>query len=119
VARSRSRTNDAAAPFSASDASFIADAQKRVEDATQKTRSATNNGQIASAMKEASEALNGAAASLVRDRERATESNSATGFAEMLKQLQEMAQQQGSLNSAAQSLLPRMSNNVDSRRRSR
>ena len=42
-------------------------------------------------MKEASEALNGAAASLVRDRERATEANSATGFAEMLKQLQEMA----------------------------
>jgi hypothetical protein len=93
----------------------VADAQKRVEDATQKTRSATNNGQIASAMKEASEALNGAAASLVRDRERATESNSATGFAEMLKQLQEMAQQQGSLNSAAQSLLPRMSNNPDPR----
>jgi hypothetical protein len=64
--------------------------------------------QMAAAMKEASEALNGAAASLVRDRERAAESNSATGFAEMLKQLQEMAQQQSSLNSAAQQLLPRM-----------
>jgi hypothetical protein len=66
-------------------------------------------------MKEASEALNGAAASLVRDRERATESSSATGFAEMLKQLQEMAQQQSSLNSAAQSLLPRMGNQTDPR----
>jgi hypothetical protein len=88
----------------------VADARKRVEDATQQTRSSTNSQQIASAMKEASEALNGAAASLVRDRERATESNSATGFAEMLKQLQEMAQQQSSLNSAAQSLLPRMGN---------
>jgi hypothetical protein len=66
-------------------------------------------------MKEASESLNGAAASLVRDRERASESNSATGFAEMLKQLQEMAQQQSSLNSAAQSLLPRMGNQTDSR----
>jgi hypothetical protein len=33
----------------------------------------------------------------------------------MMKQLQEMAQQQGSLNSAAQSLLPRMSNQVDPR----
>ena len=93
----------------------VADARKRVEDATQKTRSSTSSTQIASAMKEASEALNGAAASLVRDRERATESNSATGFAEMLKQLQEMAQQQGSLNSAAQSLLPRMSNQPDPR----
>ena len=93
----------------------VADARKRVEDATQQTRSSTNAGQIASAMKEASEALNGAAASLVRDRERASESNSATGFAEMMKQLQEMAQQQGSLNSAAQSLLPRMSNQVDPR----
>ena len=93
----------------------VADARKRVEDATQQTRSSTNANQIASAMKEATEALNGAAASLVRDRERASESNSATGFAEMLKQLQEMAQQQGSLNSAAQSLLPRMGNQVDSR----
>ena len=87
----------------------VADARKRVEDATQQTRAAnTNAQQIAQAMKEATEALNGAAASLVRDRERAAESNSATGFAEMLKQLQEMAQQQQSLNSTAQSLLPRM-----------
>lgn len=86
----------------------VADARKRVEDATQQTRSSTNSSQIASAMKEATEALNGAAASLVRDRERAAESGSATGFAEMLKQLQEMAQQQSSLNSAAQQLMPRM-----------
>jgi hypothetical protein len=93
----------------------VADARKRVEDATQKTRSSTNSSQIASSMKEATEALNGAAASLVRDRERASEASSATGFAEMMKQLQEMAQQQGSLNSAAQSLLPRMSNQVDPR----
>ena len=92
----------------------VADARKRVEDATQSTRTPnTNATQIASAMKEASEALNGAAASLVRDRERASESNSSTGFAEMLKQLQEMAQQQQSLNSAAQSLLPRMGSQVD------
>jgi hypothetical protein len=93
----------------------VADARKRVEDATQQTRGSTNATQIAASMKEASEALNGAAASLVRDRERATESSSATGFAEMLKQLQEMAQQQSSLNSAAQSLLPRMSNQPDAR----
>jgi hypothetical protein len=93
----------------------VADARKKVEDATQQTRSSTNGTQIAASMKDATEALNGAAASLVRDRERATEANSSTGFAEMLKQLQEMAQQQSSLNSAAQSLLPRMSNQPDSR----
>jgi hypothetical protein len=93
----------------------VADARKRVEDATQQTRTSQNSSQIASAMKEASEALNDAAVSLVRDRERASEANSATGFAEMLKQLQEMAQQQSSLNSAAQSLLPRMGNQVDPR----
>ena len=93
----------------------VADARKRVEDATQQTRTSTNAGQIASAMKEASEALNGAAASLVRDRERASESSSATGFAEMLKQLQQMAQQQSSLNSAAQQLMPRMGSQLDPR----
>lgn len=93
----------------------VADARKRVEDATQATRSSSNAQQIASAMKEASEALNGAAASLVRDRERASESSSATGFAEMIKQLQEMAQMQSSVNSAAQSLLPRMGNQADAR----
>lgn len=93
----------------------VADARKRVEDATQQTRNSTNAGQVASAMKEASEALNGAAASLVRDRERASESSSATGFAEMLKQLQEMAQQQSSLNSAAQQLMPRMGSQLDPR----
>jgi hypothetical protein len=64
-------------------------------------------------MREASEALNMAAASLVRDRERTDASNSATGFEEMLKQLQQMAQQQSSLNSAAQQLLPRMGSSLD------
>lgn len=94
----------------------VADARKRVEDATQQTRGANATpSQVAAAMREASEALNGAAASLVRDRERASEASSATGFAEMLKQLQEMAQQQSSLNSAAQSLLPRMGSSMDAR----
>jgi len=58
-------------------------------------------------MREASESLNQAAASLVRDRERTQDSNSATGFAEMLKQLQQMSQQQSQLNNAVQDLLPK------------
>jgi hypothetical protein len=91
----------------------VNDARKRVEDATQQTRTATNPSRVASAMQEASEALNVAAASLVRDRERAETSNSASGFEEMLRQLQQMAQQQSSLNSAAQQLLPRMGTQLD------
>jgi hypothetical protein len=91
----------------------VNDARKRVEDATQQTRTATSPSRVASAMQEASEALNLAAASLVRDRERAETSNSASGFEEMLRQLQQMAQQQSSLNSAAQQLLPRMGTQLD------
>jgi hypothetical protein len=91
----------------------VNDARKRVEDATQQTRAATSPSRVASSMREATEALNLAAASLVRDRERAETSNSASGFEEMLQQLQQMAQQQSSLNSAAQQLLPRMGTTLD------
>ena len=57
-------------------------------------------------MNEAAEALNKAAASLARDRERANTATSASGFAEMIQQMQEMAGKQGNINSQAQSLLP-------------
>jgi len=93
----------------------VTDARKRVEDATQTTRNSTNPTQVANAMKEASEALNQAAVSLVRDRERTDASSSASGFEEMLRQLQQMAQQQSSLNSAAQQLLPRVGTSLDTR----
>ena len=83
------------------------DARRKVEDATRQTQSAQTGQQMASAMRDASESLNQAAASLVRDRERTSESNSASGFAEMLKQLQQMSQQQGQLNSAVQDLMPK------------
>jgi hypothetical protein len=91
----------------------VNDARKRVEDATQQTRTATSPARVANSMREASEALNLAAASLVRDRERAEASSSASGFEEMLQQLQQMAQQQSSLNSAAQQLLPQMGAQLD------
>ena len=50
--------------------------------------------------------MNKAAAALARDRERANTASSATGFAEMLQQLQEMAKKQGSINAQAQGLMP-------------
>jgi hypothetical protein len=62
---------------------------------------------MASAMRESSESLNQAAASLVRDRERTENANSATGFAELLEQMQEMARQQQGINSAMQNLMPK------------
>ena len=89
------------------------DARRKVEDATRQTQSAQTGQQMAGAMREASEALNQAAASLVRDRERTQDSNSATGFAEMLKQLQQMSQQQSTLNSAVQDLIPRPGSQLD------
>jgi hypothetical protein len=62
-------------------------------------------GQEASAaMRDAADALNQAAASLVRDRERANAASSASGFPEMLQQMQQLAQQQGALNAQSQGL---------------
>jgi hypothetical protein len=81
------------------------EAQSKVEQATREVAEPRSSGQTASAMRDASEALNRAAASLVRDRERANSAKSASGFAEMLEQLQEMAQRQGGLNSQSASLL--------------
>jgi hypothetical protein len=81
------------------------DAQSKVEQATREVTQPRSSAQTASAMREASEALNRAAASLVQDRERANAAKSASGFAEMLEQLQEMAKRQGGLNSQSASLL--------------
>jgi hypothetical protein len=81
----------------------VGEAQQKVEQAGREA-SGNNGGQTASAMREASEALNRAAASLVRDRERANSANSASGFSEMLQEMQQMAQQQGQLNSQASGL---------------
>jgi hypothetical protein len=81
------------------------EAQAKVQSATKEASEPRSAGQTAAAMREASEALNKAASSLVRDRERANSASSASGFSEMLEQLQEMAQRQGGLNSASASLL--------------
>ena len=84
----------------------MAEARQKVAQATQQVSEPRAGQQSASSLGEAAEALNRAAASLARDREKANSSNSATGFAEMLQQMQEMANKQGSINAQAQGLLP-------------
>lgn len=86
----------------------VGDASKKVEDATKRTQAAQSGQQMATAMRDAGDALNQAAASLVRDRERAGDAKSASGFAEMLDMLQQMAKQQQSLNQSMMDLMPRM-----------
>ncbi len=88
-------------------------AQRAVSDAAQKVAAATklaadprNAVRTPSAMGDAADALNRAAAALARDRQRANMASSASGFAEMLQQLQEAARKQGSINAQAQGLMP-------------
>jgi hypothetical protein len=88
----------------------MADAKQKVGEATRQLSGREGDGrspgsQAASALGEAADALNRAAASLARDRERANGASSASGFAEMLQQMQEMAKRQGAINSQAQGLL--------------
>ena len=84
----------------------MAEAKQRVSQATQQLSEPRGGQQAASSLGDAAESLNRAAASLARDRERANSASSATGFAEMLQQLQEMANKQGSINAQAQGLMP-------------
>jgi len=84
----------------------MSEAQQKVAQATQQMSEQRGAGQAASSLGEAAEALNRAAASLARDRERVNTASSASGFAEMLQQLQEMAKKQGSINAQSQGLMP-------------
>ena len=84
----------------------VAEAQQKVGQAMQSAADPRGSQQAANAMGDAADALNKAAASLARDREKANTSSSATGFSELLQQLQEMAKKQGSINAQAQGLLP-------------
>ena len=49
-------------------------------------------------------ALNQALSSLVRDREKVNNAQSASGFTEMMEQLKQLAQKQGALNGQMQGL---------------
>lgn len=82
------------------------EAAQRTQQATQQLTEQRGSQQASSALGDAAEALNRAAAALARDRERANSANSATGFSEMIQQMQEMAKKQGSINAQAQGLMP-------------
>ncbi len=84
----------------------VSDAAQTVAQATKSAADPRNAEQTPSTMGAAADALNQAAAALARDRQRANSASSASGFAEMLQQLQDAAKKQGSINSQAQSLLP-------------
>jgi hypothetical protein len=84
----------------------VNEAQAKVSQATQSVgANGSQQSQQAGALKDAADALTKAAASLARDRERANSATSASGFSEMIQQMQEMAQKQGQLNSQAQGLM--------------
>lgn len=84
----------------------MSDAKDKVSQATSAVSQTKGNGQQqAGALSEAADALTKAAASLARDRERANNASSASGFSEMLQQMQEAAQQQGQINAQAQGLM--------------
>ena len=83
----------------------MAEAKSKVSQATETVSQPNGSGQKqASALGDAADALTKAAASLARDRERANSASSASGFDEMLKQMQEMAHKQGQINGQAQNL---------------
>ncbi|HEU4993208.1 MAG TPA: hypothetical protein VFT29_00225 [Gemmatimonadaceae bacterium] len=84
----------------------MSEAKQKVGQATQQLSEPRGGQRTGNSLGEAAEALNRAAASLARDRERANSASSATGFAEMLQQMQEMAKKQGSINAQAQGLMP-------------
>jgi hypothetical protein len=84
----------------------MSEAKNKVAQATQSvSESRGAPSQQAGALSEAADALTKAAASLARDRERANSAKSASGFSEMIQQMQEMAQKQGQINSQAQGLM--------------
>jgi hypothetical protein len=84
----------------------VQEAKSKVSQATQSVaESRSGPSQQAGALSEAADALTKAAAALARDRERANSAKSASGFSEMMQQMQEMAQKQGQINSQAQGLM--------------
>jgi hypothetical protein len=86
----------------------LGDAQQRVQEATRQTADASPNGQqeTAGAMEEAAKSLNDAATKLMADRQRAANGTSASGFAEMIEKMRQLAKEQGSLNGQSASLMP-------------
>jgi hypothetical protein len=83
----------------------VAEAKEKVADATQRVSQPQGNlSQQAASLGAAADALVRAAAALARDRARANSAQSASGFSEMLQQMQDAAQKQGQINAQAQGL---------------
>jgi hypothetical protein len=83
----------------------MSDAEQKVQQAARDAGDPRTASQASQSMSEAANALRQTAAALARDRERAGNSQSASGLPELLAQLQALAQQQGSLNGQMQSLV--------------
>ena len=83
----------------------VTDAEQKVAQAVKDASDQRSVSQASGTMADAADALRQAAASLTRDRERAGNSQSASGLPELLAQLQQLARQQGSLNGQMQSFL--------------
>ncbi len=83
----------------------MSDAEQKVAQAARDAGDPRTASQASQSMTEAANALRQTAAALARDRERAGNSQSASGLPELLAQLQALAQQQGSLNGQMQSLV--------------
>jgi hypothetical protein len=84
----------------------MGEARQKVQAAADQVAQGGRGNGAAESMEQAARALNQAAAALVRDRERASSSQSASGMQEMLQRMQELAQQQGQLNAQASTILP-------------
>ncbi|PHX97387.1 MAG: hypothetical protein CK531_03710, partial [Gemmatimonadetes bacterium] len=83
----------------------MSDAQQRVQQAARDAADPRTMTQAANSMSDAASALRQVGSALARDRERANNSQSASGLPELLAQLQQLAQQQGGLNGQMQGLL--------------
>jgi hypothetical protein len=84
----------------------MGEARQKVQAAADQVAQGGRGNGTAESMEQAARALNQAAAALVRDRERASSSQSASGMQEMLQRMQELAQQQGQINAQASTIMP-------------
>ena len=94
----------------------LSSARRSVQDVTKQVAEGQTPGssgerglgkqQTLDAMADAAQALNRAAAEMMKDRTRARTGSSASGFAEMVERMREAAKQQGGVNQQSAGLLP-------------
>ncbi|HKS07018.1 MAG TPA: hypothetical protein VJR92_11945 [Gemmatimonadaceae bacterium] len=81
-------------------------AKQRVEQTTRDLNEGASGQQVQNSAQSAADALRQTAASLARDRERAGNSQTASGLPEFMQQMREMAGQQGQINAQSAQMLP-------------